>query len=59
TATLRGDINNGTDAKGSRDRAGYRKGQNSLENSLPKECIGCGTVLIRNTNFCGSCGHEQ
>jgi hypothetical protein len=59
TATLRGDINNGTDAKGSLDRAGYRKGQNFQESSLPKECIGCGTVLIRNTNFCGSCGHEQ
>jgi hypothetical protein len=59
TATLRGDINSGTDAKGSRDRTGYRKGQNFRESFLPKECIGCGTVLIRNTNFCGSCGHEQ
>jgi hypothetical protein len=59
TVTLRSDINNGTDAKGSRDRIGYRKDQNFLESSLPKECIGCGTVLIRNTNFCGSCGHEQ
>jgi len=59
TATLRRDINNGTDEKVSRDRTGYRKGQNFLESSLPKECIGCGTVLIQNTNFCGSCGHEQ
>ena len=59
TATLRRDINNGTDEKVSRDRTGYRKGQIFLESSLPKECIGCGTMLIRNTNFCGNCGHEQ
>lgn len=67
TTTLIRDSNNtynGTDATGLRDRTGYKKGQDSndgyfLESSLPKECTGCGTVLIRNTNFCGSCGHEQ
>lgn len=67
TTILIPDINNtynGTDATGSCDKTDDIKGQNSnggyfVESSLPKKCIGCGTVLIRNTNFCASCGHEQ
>lgn len=53
-----------TEANGSFDRIIYQKGQvynkeYSMGKSVPKQCIGCGTILLRRTNFCGTCGYKQ
>ncbi len=53
-----------TKAKASYDRIIYRKNQRDnkmypLLGSVPKKCAGCGTILLRQTNFCNKCGHKQ
>ena len=49
---------------GSFDRIIYRNGQKNnkeypIVKSVPKQCVGCGTILLRHTNFCGTCGYKQ
>jgi hypothetical protein len=45
-------------------RIEYRNGQKNIEeyslvSSVPNQCVGCGTVLFRRPNFCGTCGYKQ
>jgi hypothetical protein len=53
-----------TESNGSYDGIIYRKGQKDkkeylMVRSLPKQCVGCGTILLRPTNFCRICGYKQ
>lgn len=53
-----------TEAKRSYDGIIYRKCQEKnkeylMVRSVPKQCVGCGTILLRHTNFCGICGYKQ
>jgi hypothetical protein len=53
-----------TKAKTSYDRIICRKNQRDnkeypLVRSVPKQCAGCGTILLRQTNFCNKCGYKQ
>jgi hypothetical protein len=54
------------DAKGngSCDRMTYHKGQMNYKEyhmleSVPKQCVGCGTIPLRHTNFCSMCGYKR
>jgi hypothetical protein len=58
------DICKSTKAKASYDRIIYRKNQRDnkvypLVSFVPKKCAGCGTILLRQTNFCNKCGYKQ
>jgi predicted Zn-ribbon and HTH transcriptional regulator len=53
-----------TNSKASYDRIIYRKNQRDnkvyrVVRSVPKQCAGCGTILLRQTNFCNKCGYKQ
>lgn len=53
-----------TEVKRSNDGIIYRKCQENnreylMVRSVPKLCVGCGTILLRHTNFCGICGYKQ
>jgi len=53
-----------TEANGSYDKIIYQKGQKDnkeylMVRSVPKQCVGCGTILLRHTNFCSICGYKQ
>jgi hypothetical protein len=52
------------EANGSCDRMTYQKGQMNFDEypmlkSVPKQCVGCGTILLRHTNFCSTCGYKR
>ena len=52
------------EANGSFDRITYQKGQKNYKEypmvkSVPKQCVGCGTILLRRTNFCSACGYKR
>jgi predicted Zn-ribbon and HTH transcriptional regulator len=58
------DICKSNKAKASYDRIIYRKNQRDnkvypLVSFVPKACAGCGTILLRQTNFCNKCGYKQ
>lgn len=58
------DICKSTKAKASCDRIIFRKNQKGnkvypLVSFVPKKCAGCGTILLRQTNFCNKCGYKQ
>jgi len=52
-----------TEANGLCDRMTYQKGQMNYKGyhmkSVPKQCVGCGTILLRHTNFCSTCGYKR
>gem|GEM_PF-861935 len=53
-----------TKANASYDRIIYSKNQRDnkmypLLSSVPKKCVGCGTILLRQTIFCNKCGYKQ
>jgi predicted Zn-ribbon and HTH transcriptional regulator len=53
-----------TNSKESYDRIIYGKNQRDnkvyrVVRSVPKQCAGCGTILLRQTNFCNNCGYKQ
>jgi hypothetical protein len=57
-------ICNCTETDGSYDKIQYRKDQKNIKeyplaSFVPRQCVGCGTVLFRPTNFCGTCGYKQ
>jgi hypothetical protein len=57
-------ICNCAETDGSYDKSQYRKGQKNIKeyplaSFVPRQCAGCGTVLFRPTNFCGTCGYKQ
>jgi hypothetical protein len=52
------------EANGSCDRMTFQKGQINykeypLLKSVPKQCVGCGTILFRHANFCSTCGYKR
>ncbi|MGH9974528.1 MAG: hypothetical protein ACRD8Z_01655 [Nitrososphaeraceae archaeon] len=52
------------EANGSFDTITYQKGQKShkeypIVKSVPKQCVGCGTILLRHTNYCSTCGYKR
>jgi ribosomal protein S27AE len=52
------------EVNGSCERITFQKRQKNYKEyhmlkSLPKQCVGCGTILLRHTNFCGTCGYKR
>jgi hypothetical protein len=53
-----------TEANCSFDRIIYQKSQKnnkgySMVKPFPRQCVGCGEILLRHTNFCRTCGYKQ
>jgi hypothetical protein len=52
------------EVNGSCDRTTFQKDQMNYEEyhmlkSVPQQCVGCGTILLRHTNFCSRCGYKR
>jgi hypothetical protein len=52
------------EVNGSCDRMTFQKGQMNYKEyhklkSVPQQCVGCGTILLRHTNFCSRCGYKR